>query len=191
MWDLSPPTRDKTCVPQIGRQILNHWTTREIPTWDSIWHQIFLGNLESENLVWRELFPVTASFHLLRASPCESLSNLLSLSRTGPQGRQPGIRTSQSSHPQLLRLPLASWALPEPSQGRRSRGQDLGPDIWVAAGFPGGTSGKEPACQCRRHRRCRFDIWVRKIPWRRQWPLTLVFFPGESRGQRSLTGYSP
>ena len=30
--------------------------------------------------------------------------------------------------------------------------------------FPGGTSGKEPACQCRRHKRCRFDPWVRKIP---------------------------
>ena len=24
-------------------------------------------------------------------------------------------------------------------------------------GFPGGTSGKEPACQCRRHKRFRFD----------------------------------
>ena len=31
-------------------------------------------------------------------------------------------------------------------------------------GFPGGTSGKEPACQCRRHERCKFDPWVRKIP---------------------------
>ena len=30
-------------------------------------------------------------------------------------------------------------------------------------GFPGGTSGKEPACQCRRHRRCGFDPWVGKI----------------------------
>ena len=34
-------------------------------------------------------------------------------------------------------------------------------------GFPGGTSGKEPACQCRRHKRGGFDSWVRKIPWRR------------------------
>ena len=34
-------------------------------------------------------------------------------------------------------------------------------------GFPGGASGKEPACQCRRHKRCRFDPWFRKIPWRR------------------------
>ena len=31
--------------------------------------------------------------------------------------------------------------------------------------FPGGASGKEPACQCRRHKRPRFDPWVRKIPW--------------------------
>ena len=28
-------------------------------------------------------------------------------------------------------------------------------------GFPGGTSGKEPACQCRRQKRCRFNPWVR------------------------------
>ena len=48
--------------------------------------------------------------------------------------------------------------------------------------------GKEPTCQCRRHR---FDPWVRKIPWRRKWQPTPVFLPGQFRGQRSLTGYSP
>ena len=31
-------------------------------------------------------------------------------------------------------------------------------------GFPGAASGKEPACQCRRHKRCGFDPWVRKTP---------------------------
>ena len=36
-------------------------------------------------------------------------------------------------------------------------------NIWNL-GFPGGTSGKESACQCRRHKRCGFDPWVRKIP---------------------------
>ena len=36
-----------------------------------------------------------------------------------------------------------------------------------------------------------FDPWVRKIPWRREWPLIPVFLPGEFRGQRSLEGYSP
>ena len=58
-------------------------------------------------------------------------------------------------------------------------------------GFPGGASGKEPACQCRRHKRHWFDLWVRKIPWRRAWQPSPVFLPGESHGQRSLAGYSP
>ena len=33
----------------------------------------------------------------------------------------------------------------------------------------GGASGKEPTCQCQRHKRHRFDPWVGKIPWRRAW----------------------
>ena len=55
-------------------------------------------------------------------------------------------------------------------------------------GFPGGASGKEPTCQCRRHQ---FNSWVRKIPWRRAWQSTSVFLPRESHGQRRLEGYSP
>ena len=35
-----------------------------------------------------------------------------------------------------------------------------------------------------------FDLWIRKIPWRREWQPTPVFLPGESHGQRSLPGYS-
>ena len=58
-------------------------------------------------------------------------------------------------------------------------------------GFPGGASGKEPACQCWRHKRHGLDSWVGKIPWRRKWQPTPVFLPGESHGQRSLAGYSP
>ena len=58
-------------------------------------------------------------------------------------------------------------------------------------GFPGGTSGKEPTCQCRRYKRCEFNPWVGKIPWHREWQPTLGFLPGKFRGQRSLVGYSP
>ena len=35
----------------------------------------------------------------------------------------------------------------------------------------------------------RFDPWVGKIPWRRSWQPTPVFWPGESHGQKSLAGY--
>ena len=61
--------------------------------------------------------------------------------------------------------------------------------ITLIKGFSGGGSGKEPACQCRRHNRCRLDPSVRKIPWRRAWQTTPVFFPGESPW--TLEGYSP
>ena len=61
-------------------------------------------------------------------------------------------------------------------------------DDW---GFPGGTSDKEPTCQCRRHKRPGFHLCVGKIPWRRAWQLTAVFLPGESHGQRSLAAYIP
>ena len=45
--------------------------------------------------------------------------------------------------------------------------------------------------QCWRWRRCRFNPWVRKIPWRRKWQPTAVFWSGKSHGWRSLAGYSP
>ena len=57
--------------------------------------------------------------------------------------------------------------------------------------FPGDSSGKELACQCRGCKRHGFDAWVRKIPWRRSWQPTPIFLPGKSHGQRSLAGYSP
>ena len=56
--------------------------------------------------------------------------------------------------------------------------------------FLANTRGKEPACQCRRHKRPGFNPWVGTIPWRRAQQPT-VFLPGESCGQRSLVGYSP
>ena len=36
-----------------------------------------------------------------------------------------------------------------------------------------------------------FDPWVGKIPWRRKWQLTPVFFLGKSHGWRSMAGYIP
>ena len=49
---------------------------------------------------------------------------------------------------------------------------------------------KKSACQCRRKRRCKFNPWVRKTPWRQKWQSIPIFLPGESLGQRSLLGYN-
>ena len=43
-------------------------------------------------------------------------------------------------------------------------------------GLPQWLSGKEFACQCRRHR-CGFHPWVGKIPWKRKWQPALAFLP--------------
>ena len=45
-------------------------------------------------------------------------------------------------------------------------------------GLPMWCNGKEPACQCRRHKRCGFNPWVGKIAGRRKWEPTPVFLPG-------------
>ena len=63
--------------------------------------------------------------------------------------------------------------------------------IYMYAGFPGGTSDKEPTCQCRRHKRHRFDPWVRKMPWRRKWQPTPVFLPEESPWTEKPGGLYP
>ena len=50
---------------------------------------------------------------------------------------------------------------------------------------------KNPPEMQETHRRQESDPWVGKIPWRRAWQSTLVLWPGEFHGQRSLEGYSP
>ena len=50
-------------------------------------------------------------------------------------------------------------------------------DYQKLEGLPRWFSGKESACQCRRHR---FNPWVGKIPWRMKWQPTPVFLPGKS-----------
>ena len=54
-------------------------------------------------------------------------------------------------------------------------------------GLPRWLRGKESSFQ---YRRCEFDSWLEKIPWRRKQQPTPVFLPGKSHGQRSLAGYS-
>ena len=58
--------------------------------------------------------------------------------------------------------------------------------IACTMGLPRWLSGKESACQYRRHKRCRLDLWVRKIPWRMELQPTPVFLAGEFHGQRRL-----
>ena len=56
---------------------------------------------------------------------------------------------------------------------------------WIL-GFPGGSDGKESACNAGD-----LSSIPGFYPWRREWQPTPVFLPGKSYGQRFLVGYSP
>ena len=49
--------------------------------------------------------------------------------------------------------------------------------LYLVVGFPHSSVGKESGLQCRR---LGFNSWIGKIPWRRNWQPTPVFFPKES-----------
>ena len=62
--------------------------------------------------------------------------------------------------------------------------------IGCGMGFPAGTVVKNlPAIAG--DTEIWFDPWVGKIPWRRKWQSTLVFFPGKSHAQGNLADYNP
>ena len=42
----------------------------------------------------------------------------------------------------------------------------------------------------RQQKKKKKDEEEEKVPWRRKWQPTPIFWPGESHGQRSLAGYS-
>ena len=57
--------------------------------------------------------------------------------------------------------------------------------------FLGCSSGKESACQCRRHKRLGFDPLIRKIPPGVGNDPTPILLPGKFYEQRNLVGYCP
>ena len=65
------------------------------------------------------------------------------------------------------------------------------PPFYFFFNFPDGSIGKEPTCQSRTFKRCRFNPWVGKIPCMKKWQPTPIILSGKSHGQWSLVGYSP
>ena len=127
---------------------------------------------------------------------CSSCPAELSGLRGCPAAQAARSLANAAPHPaslgQCSRTSSSKPASSSRSSGPVSSGLVVGWQVrfWMS-GFPGGTSGKDPACQCRRQKRHGFNPEVGKIPWRRTWQPTPVFLHGESHGQRSLAGCSP
>ena len=108
-------------------------------------------------------------------------------------GWEDSLEKGMATHSSILawRIPMnrgAWWATLHGVAKSRTQLEQLSIYTWD---FPGGASGKEPACQSRRCKRHGFDPWVKKIPWKRAEQPTPVFLLGKSHGQRSLAGCSP
>ena len=90
-------------------------------------------------------------------------------------------------HKSIYPLPLGPPTYPSPVSYVQAKNESF-EGLQTREGLPRWRSGKEPACRCKR---CRFNPWVGKIPWRRKWQPTPIILPGEFHRQRSLAGYSP
>ena len=138
---------------------------------------------------WR---PLTSHHHLSAphwyCSPAQHISFCPCLSAYGILVPRPGILPD----PLAVKVQRPNRWTPRESPAHFSYPSSLlslsfrspSSSVW---GFPGGSDGKESACNAGG----RFNSWIRKIPWRREWQPTPVFLPGKSHGQRSRAGCRP
>ena len=124
---------------------------------------------------------------LVCAQAYPTLCDTMDCSLPGCPWNFPGKNTGVSCHFLLLR------DLPNPGIKPASlalKADSLPLSHWEAriCSQISSSDGKESACQCRRPR---FNPWVKKISWRREWQPTPVFLSGKFHGQRSLAGCSP
>ena len=90
--------------------------------------------------------------------------------------------TGPGASPALPALPKPLPALPKPLPAARCNPTRVEGTSWLMAQrVKNRAAVQEP----------RVQSLGGKIPWRRKWQPTAVFWPGESHGQRSLAGYSP
>ena len=118
--------------------------------------------------------------HKVKNLPATQETQVLSLGREDPLEK--GMATCFS---------ILAWRIPRTEEpgGLRSMGLQRvrhGCSDLACTACTGGASGKEPACQCRRHKRSGFHARVEKIPWRRAWNSLQYSCLENPHGQRSL-----
>ena len=168
--------------------IINSYKTR----WTSWWFHLTRHHQCSLSVPNAFFFPfIFISWRLITSQHCSGFCNTLTWISHGVTSIP---HPDPPSHLPLHLIPLGLPSAPGPSTCLMHptwAGDLLDTSNITSLGFQGGDSSKDPACQCRRLKRHRFNPWVGKIPWRRKWQPTPVSLPGEFQGQRSLVDYSP
>ena len=168
-----------------GRRILAQWPTqpssglRESVSWDTRWE-----------IGFRSVSYLSA---VSVAQSCLTLCDPINCSLPGSS--VPGIlqvRILEWIVMSFLTLQVRKWHLHPRSSSKRvtaEPGNELSVSLFIqtsvtSVGFPGGTSGKEPTCHCRRHKKHGF-----KDPLEEGMATHSSILAGESHGQRSLADY--
>ena len=160
--------RDQTCVLCIGRQVLYPWATRE--ALKKFFFYIVVEYTKSEIYHFNHFLILIFIVLLVYFWPCWVFIAPRVFSLWGLWLRRTGSRLAGFSS-------RGSWAGAQAQQLWRL-------PLHLAQWW-------RIPCRCTSHKRCRFDPWVEKIPWRKKWWPTPVFLPRKFRRQRSLTACSP
>ena len=136
-------------------------------------------------------YPPSGDHRLLRATCTSSRTRAVVLETAASQQIVTGVsQTKVCVAPHSLAFSTDSERCR--IRGRKEASSEADPCVFRSfnpvARLPGWLSQQQIHLQCRRPK---LDPWVRKIPWRREWPPTPGFLPGASPGQRSLAGCSP
>ena len=89
------------------------------------------------------------------------------------------LRSSMCLHSSCPRSAQQTMNLRPGPHGQKAKNEGM---CLLEGDFPGGSDGKASAYNAGP----RFDPWVGKIPWRREWQPAPVLLPGKSHGWRSL-----
>ena len=101
-------------------------------------------------------------------------------------GRSPGEGNGNSFQYFAWKIPWTEEPGDLQSMGSQRVRQDWATNTHFQD-FPGGSAVKESASM----QETEVRSLVGKMPWRRKWQPTPLFFPGKSHGQRSLMSHSP
>ena len=120
----------------------------------------------------KQIRQFTRQFHILYFSHCEEkLTNgcffcvVFFFCCSHQHGHRPEVLELQLFH-ELTESHLLLRCAPTLASPQRSWSCQLSQNRHPLS-FPSDASGKEPACQCMRRKRCGFSPWIGKIPWRR------------------------
>ena len=99
-----------------------------------------------------------------------------------PQEHDKGLKEHSVQSELSMRVADITWVVREGNSLRKWRSSLCSREV----DFPCCSNGKEPTCQCRRHKRGRFEPWVGKMPWSGAWQPTPMFLLGESMDREAL-----